>query len=318
MKSQLGLAKQTNYDTFAAPSRFYEFTDEGLTPDVEYLRIKGNNDHFQRKSRRRTYIKGGSGDTAMAIMNKGAGLLLELMFGAVASAQVGTTAEWVHTFTIPQHRGRGLSATVQVGRESSDGTLHAFTHLGGKVTAWSLESTLDDVLKASLTWDFKTVRTTDALAVESLPADAEPFTFIDGTLTVDGATSNIKTFKVSGKNALDTDRRSHGAGNKREPLANGEYEIDGQLDMEFENLDAYTKWTSGGTAKLVMTYAFGQIGATGNPFKLVITLEAVEYTGEAPAVKGSELTMQGVPFKALYDGTNPIIKAVLHTSDTTP
>ncbi len=316
MKSQLGLAKQPNYDTFATPTRFFEFTYESLTPDVATLRIRGNNDHFQRKTRRRTYIKGGNGDITVPVQTKGAGILFELMLGAVASAQVGATAEYKHTFTIPQGRGRGLSATVQVGRESSDGAVHAFTHLGGKVTGWTLESALDGELKASLSWDFKTVRTSDALAVETLPADSEPFTFIEGELTVDGATALIQGFKVAGKNALDTERLSHGI-QKREPLANGEYEIDGQLDMEFENLDVYNKWISGATAKLVMTYAFGQIAATGNPFKLVITLEAVEYTGSAPSVKGSELTKQGVPFKALYDGTNPIIKIELSTSDTT-
>jgi hypothetical protein len=105
---------------------------------------------------------------------------------------------------------------------------------------------------------------------------------------------------------------------KREPVANGEEAITGAILREFEGTAQYDAWIAGTPAELVATWAYDEIGATGEPFQLIVTIPVIEYDGEMPQANGSEMVMQNLPFKALSNGTDPIIELVYATSDTTP
>ncbi len=319
LSAQLGLGVETTYGTFATPTRFHEFTSESLKAKVGKSRTRSMGDRFQRKSRVRTYEQGAEGSIELEVLTKGFGLLLKHMLGAATSVQVGATAEWTHTCQPDTNGGAGNMLTAQVGRPDVGGTVRPFNYLGGKVTGWELAAALDENVKLKVDLDFQSSQTSSPLAVQSLPADAIPLCFIDGAMTLDGTTVAIKSIKIAGKPALDTERRFIGAATtKKEPIANGEYEITGEFQMEFEDLAQYAKYIAGTTGKIVLTFAHGTIPTTSNPFKLVTTLEVIEYDGDAtPNVSSSGVLMQTLPFKALYDGTNPIVKMVYHTSDTT-
>lgn len=315
LSSQFGFAPEVTYGTFVTPTRFLEFTSEKLALTVEKLRTRGINDRYQRSTRVRTYIKDGKGTVELDVQNKGFGLLMKQMLGGAAIAQVGTTAEWKQTFTPDANGLAGTMATVQIGRPDVGGTVRPFNYLGGKVTEWEFGAALDENVKLSTTWDFKGGENTSALAVQSLPSGSTPLSFIDGALTIDAAVTSIQGASVKGANALDVDRRFYGA-TKKQPIANGEMEITGQIDMEFEDLAQYNKFIAGTPSALVLTYAYGTIPTTANPFKLVVTIPVVEYTGDTPQVGSSEVLKQSLPFKALYDGTNPLITIDYHSSDT--
>jgi len=125
----------------------------------------------------------------------------------------------------------------------------------------------------------------------------------------------VKTASVKGANALNTGRR--GLGNvKREPLAGGEAVIDGELECEFEDLDAYAAWVNGTQAELVLAFTSPTVIAGGGPFKLTVTIPKVAYRGSTPKVGGPDIVMQPRPFKALADGVNPVITIEQRTTDT--
>lgn len=320
LDAQIGLAKESTYGTFVAPTRFYEFNSESIVPAVQKLySMPLGTGRFQRTSRRRTFVTGAGGNIEIDAVTRGIGLLLELMFGEVATAQVASTDEYTHTFTPSLDGKRGLSATVQVGRPSTDATVNPFSYVGGKVTGWTMSAALNEILKIQTTWDFMNQATDEALATPSYATDPEPFTFLDGTLSIDSsAVGTIKGVSLTMAEAMDTARRYFG-NLKGEPLANGELAFTGQFDSEFNDMDAHDAWVAGTEiVDLDLTFTGPLIPGETNPFKLVVTIPSLEYTGSAPQVGGPEIVQQNLPFKALYNGTDEIITAVLHTDDTTP
>lgn len=320
LDAQLGMAKEVTFGTPVAVSRFFEFNSESIVPTVtEISRMPLGRGRFQRTTQHRTYVKGASGDFEIDAVNKGLGLLLEQMFGAVVVTQVDDTDEYVQVHTPHASGKRGLSATVQVGVPSTDGMVNPFTFSGGKITGWTMNAALDDILKISTSWNFASQTTQTALAVPSYPDDLLAFTFLDGTLSIDGdPVATMKSISLTAEEAMDTERDYFG--NVRgEPLANGELVYTGQFDSEFNDMDAYNAWVSGTEiVDLAITFAAGEIPGTGNPYKLEITIPSLKYTGEAPQVSGPEVVQQNLPFKALFNGTDPIISCAYHSDDEAP
>lgn len=315
LSAQFGFVGESSYGTYTVPTRFLEFTGESLknAPGKIYGRGIGRS-RFQRKDRVRTYSKGAAGDVEFDVMTTGAGLLFKHMLGKLTVAQVAATTEYTHTAEPNPAGMAGLSATLQVGRPANDGTVHPFSYPGAKCTEWVMDVEVDKPLHVKTSWDAKREDVAQGLAAASYASDGTRLTFLDAALTLDGTTASIKKCSISGKIAQDVGRRFIGNG-KLEPIDNGEFEITGQLDTEFESLALYNKFLAGTTAKLVLTFSYGTITGASTPYKLVVTIECLEYTGDTPNVSGDDVVSQSLPFKALYDGTNPLIKLVYHTSD---
>lgn len=316
--SQFGMVAEVTYGTAVVVTRFLEIQEESLKNDVQYLFSRGTKDLVTRSSRYRAYSKGCGGGVKFEVMNKGFGLLFKQLFGGSTIAQVGVTTEWVQTFTPDLAAGKtGVMATMQVGRPSVDGTVRAFTYKGVKSLEFEFSSELDGPLLLDVTVDAQSEDTAIALAAASYPTDPASFIFIDGALTIDAVAAYVKAAKVKGKWSLDTDRRFLGAiTTKKEPIANGELEITGELTLEFESLVEYNKFVNGTLSALVLTWSFGTITGAATPYKLTMTLPKVVYTGETPVVGSSEVLMLTLPFKALYDGTNPAWTLEYRSSDT--
>lgn len=309
LSNQLGIAQETVYGTYVAPTRFLEYNSEGLAPDKQVLRTRSNGDQFQRRGRTRHYIRGGGGPIELDFMNQGMGLLLKHALGAVATEDAAADDFYVHTFTPASDGGAGDFLTIQKGLADTGGVVRPFNYVGSKILTWQLQQQLDQNLKFSLTIDSKTVQTSSGLAVASYPDDLTALAFIDATLTVDGTPVCVNEFTIGGARALDVNRRCLG-NTKREPVANGEYAITGTLNREFEGMDQYDDWIAGAEAALVATWAYGDFG-------LVVTLPVIEYTGDAPQSNGSEIVRQNLPFMAML-GDDPIIELAYTTTDALP
>lgn len=318
LSSQFGFVEESTYGTAVTVTRFLEIQKESIKNDVGKWFSRGTKDVVLRSSRTRTYSKGANGDIEFEVMNKGFGKLFKQCFGVGAVAQVGSTTEYTHTFTPDIAAGKaGIMATMQVGRPSVDGTVQPFTYKGCKITEFEITSELDGPLMLKITVDAQSETTGTALASASYPTDPASFIFIDGALTVDTVAAYIKSIKLNCKWSLDTERRFLGAiTTKKQPIANGEFEVTGELGMEFEGLTEYAKFVAGTPSALVLTWSFGTITGASNPYKIVITIPVVEYTGETPTVESSEVLMQNLPFKALYNGTDAIVTLEYSTSDT--
>jgi hypothetical protein len=314
LSSQIGIVPEVTYGTYVIPTRFLEFTSESLTVDKRVLESRSIGSMFLKSGRVRHYIRGGGGQIEVPFMNQGMGLLLKHALGGAAIAQVAATPEYEQTFTPAADGGQGDYLTVQKGLADTGGTVRPFNYLGMKVTEWELAQAIDANLLFRLTMDAKTVEVASALATASYPADLVPLSFIDAVLTIDAVEVCVREFTITGTRAMDLERICLG-NTKREPVANGEFVIGGTIVREFEGMDQYNDWIAGTPAALTATWEYGDTG-DGQPFALEITIPHVIYTGETPQANGSEITLQNLPFKALDNGTDPVITIVYSSTDT--
>lgn len=314
--AQLGFGEEGTYGTYAAPTRFLPFEKESLATDVGKVRSAGLGlGRFHRTNKVRSYIRGAAGSIDFVVENKGFGLLFKHMLGAVATANVG--AVYTHTFTPDAAALLGKYLTTQVGRPAIDGTSHPLSFLGGKITSWELGASLDELVKLTPEFDFKDVTTAQGLAAASYAASPYDFTFVDGALSYGGSSKFAKSFKVKMDNMLATDRRGL-TNTKREPLANGIASIEGEIGCEWESLADRAAWIADTQASLVLTCTSPQIISGADAFKLIVTMAKVELIEAEGRVEGPGVLQQPTKFKALFDGTLPIIKLEYITSDTAP
>ncbi len=228
----------------------------------------------------------------------------------------GTDTERKHLLTLDKRSLLHRSATVQLNQPYSAGVDAPFTFKGGKLTKGTLSYKQDDFLKFLSTWDFQGVDVNTALAVASFAASAANYAHVDVALTVGGVAATVIACDITVETPLDTDRRGTGNQSKREPIGNGRRMITGTIDAEWEDRTAYDAWIAGTQAALVLTATGGTIPSSANPFKLVVTLPIIQYTGEAPNAKGFGIIRQNRPFQAFSDGSQEPISVDYRTSDT--
>lgn len=312
---QLGVGEQSDYNTPATPSRFFEWNSDSLAPVQGNILTATRGSQFYRTGLDRIFPNGGGGDLELDFMQKGMGIWLKHIFGQISVAQVGSTAEYVQTATPAAAGTRGKALTVQKGIEDGAGVVQPFTLDGGKIMRATFGNELDQNLKLGLGMDFKGINDATALATASYPTGLVPLSFLDALIELDGDEVCARNVQIVIERALATDRRCLG-NSKREPIPNGKLNVTGSMDLEFENRDQYAAWQAGTLSPLVATWAYGEIASTGNPYKLVLTLANIKRRGEMPGASGNEIARQNVTFQALWDGTNPLIEAEYHSTDT--
>ena len=321
LDGQIGIAQEGAgaFGTFVPPTRFIQFIGgETLKAARTNFVSESIGGLIARTSSVRSYQSGAAGDIPLEVMTKGMGLWLKQLMGYGVSAQVGVTPEYTQTFHPDLvSGGNGLSASLQVGRPTTDGVVRAFSYAGAKVVSFEFTANLDEALKLTTTWDAVSEDTSKTLGVATLATGAQPFIFIDAALTIDGTAQCVKGLSIKGDRALDTDRRCLGpVQTKKEQLANGKFAITGQLDMEFDSMTQYNKFMAGTPANLVANFSFGQIPGTANPYSCVFTLPSIIYSGDTPNLADEGVLQLSLPFDAYYNGTLPALEIVIHTDDT--
>lgn len=314
--AQLMGKAESAYGTPVTVDRTWEFVSEALAVDI--AKVDGfqmGQGRFLKNDRVKTYIRGAGGPIDFIVLNKNFGLLFEHAIGQ--NTITGASADKTHTIIPDAAALQGKSLTIQVGRPDVGGTVRAYTFEGGKITSGEFRCAVDGPLHFIPVFDFENVLTATALATASYVATQEMFIFTEGALTIGGTTTFVKDASVKFNNGFDTGRRGL-TNTKREPLAQGIVDyLTGSLSCEFEDLSAYAAWLAGTQAELVLTFTLATvIPTTATPFSFKITIPKIEYTGETPMAGGPQILMQNRPFRALYDGTNPIWTLAYVTSDT--
>lgn len=306
---------ESAYNTAVTVDRTFEFDAETISHDLaKVTSIALGRGRSPRTDRVKTFTRNHAGDITMDVLNKNFGLLFQHMLGQ--NTVTGAGADKTHTCVLDSLAQQGKFMTVQVGRPDVGGTVRAFTYAGGKITAWELMCELDGPLKLKTSWNFASLLTATALASPSYVATQEMFIFNEGAVTIGGSTAYVKSLSLTGNPALSVDRRFIG-GAQKEPLAGGMTEIGGSLGMEFEDLTHWGSAIAGTTQAVVITFALATvIPTTAVTYKVVVTLPAVEFMEAKPNVGGPGLVPLVLPFRALNNGTDPVISLVYTTSDT--
>lgn len=291
MLSQLGVADESVYGTFVAPStKFYEFRPpETITRDIARIESEGIRAGRYNTARTGAYAshqRGAGGDVTLEVMTKGWAWWLKHMMGTVVTTGVNP---YTHTGSVGSLIGDSFS--MEIGRDDQ-----RFRYEGGKVMSWTLNAAVGELLTCSLTLDFEAEDSTQAaLTTASYPSGMIPFSFLDGALTVGGTATHVREAKVTGNNNLANERYFiRGSGLKKEPMDQGR-EYSGSLTAEFEDKVAYDRFVNGTEAALVLTF-------TGpSPFTFKVDAPLVRFDGETPTVGGPDIIPMNLPYRCLDD-----------------
>lgn len=311
---------ESTYGTAVSLVRAFEAQSDGWTREQEDIPSVGMRPGLQGEAsdRQKTIIMGATGSTTFNPLNKGLGYLLQGMLGTVTGpTQQAATIAYLSTFTTST-ASPAKHYTAQMQRVDSADTTRAFTYPGATITEWTFTHEVGGLLELELGWDARTEVTNVAAGSAVSPSAATTFDWTQLAVTVDSTEVCVESIEVAGDLGLKTDRRlmcATSAGLKRAPKRAALPTITGNIRAEFEDLTLYNLFTAGTIVPIVFTWTGAQI-VSGHNFQLTITLPACKFTGSTPESSLTDLTMQPLPFKALWDGSNPMCTITYKSTDT--
>lgn len=306
--AQFAYKRETTKNTRIVPDHWLEFVSEGL--QLRKARIERTG----RRAGRRTshgWAVGNSwveGPVAFEAVPQSIGELLRLMLGSVNTSGAGP---YIHTFT----PGDLPTATIQVGRPSTDGTVRPFDYIGCMFDGWTLsfDATGDGsmvMLEGSIIGYEE--QTNQTLATPAYPSPVTSWTSVQASLLLGGAAYCIDSLSFTAANNL---RRNHEAcaatAGKPNVTENGQRTYAGTLVSDFKDLTAYNRFVNGTEAALVVTVNAGA--------SAILTLTSnVRFDGTTPNVSSDEIVKQSLPFVATSTTDAGALTVVLTNSDATP
>lgn len=320
--AQFGISvPETTYGTYVAPTLFlplpadggesFERNQENL--EIDTLRadtLVMSSDMVIQTTRDAT------GGLSLPFYRKGLGKLLNLLHAnTVTPTQVGVTGAYTQTHNIGL-TAPARSATIQIGRDTVDGTTRAFNYLGCKATEASFSCDVGEAVQSEWSFDSQDEEVTSALVAATYPTSNLPFHFKQGSVEIDDAvlTDCVRSFELSVSIDQDTARYCLGSsGLKKIPIVTG-IDITGSLTLEFASMTQHTAFTSSSNRKLELLFTGDAIGASTYQADFVVprmrTLKA------SPQVGGPDVITYDMEFRALYDGTNAPLQVVYRSTDT--
>lgn len=307
--AQLGIAAESTYGTFVAPTRFIEITKESLVLKKTTAQSAGiaAGRLLPLSSRRVLTRKEVSGSLELEVANKGMGLLLQALMGTTVTPvqQVATTA-YLQTHTLASVAGKSL--TIQKGVPLTTGTVTDKSLLGCKVTSGEFACEVGGMLTSTYEIDGRDCDEAQTLAAASY-ANQSPFHFGQmavktGTFGAETALDGIRKVSCKIERPQDLERfYANQSALKKEPIENDQVKITGSLETDYVATTLDDLHTSDGATSLVWEFV-GPIIASTYAETFRITLPAVKLDEGPPVVDGFGVVKPTFSFTGLYDGTN--------------
>lgn len=325
----IGVIADASYGTYQAPTRFYEFTDEGFDwkpnrKQGQGLRVAGR---VARSGRRVTTTVQGEGSLEVEAVTKGLGVLLKAALGTAASTLVsGSTYQ--QNFTLGDTPD---SLTVQKGIVDAGGTVRAHSFLGCMVSQWSFSAPNDDIAKFSFDFDVRDLDTAQSYAAPSYPSAPSLYQFAQAAATYAGsvtaptttalatggtAATDIRDFELNVNNNLAVDRFNFGAAGKKAKPTVGLREITGKFTAEYA-ANGYRDDFIADTERAIVVTLTSTDALSAGTATLQVVLPAVKLDSGVPVSNNGDLVVVEHSFTALDNltATQPIW-VVLRTADT--
>ncbi len=319
--SQFGFAEETVWAS-GNPTidKFIPFISESLSLERNVVMT----DAIRGDTARSIWREGAeqvAGDLNVEVQPVGMYTLLKHALGRVETAgPSGAGDHYVHDIYPSGSLPEGLR--LEIGRSGVAGG--TFDYRGCKINQMVLNCSVGDPLTATFSFLGK-----DELTEQAAPttvgtiSSLNPLTFDEGTLTIDGNTQEVAGFSITINNNLKEDKGALGSRYRVAIPRSGFRDVTGTLNLEFDDLGMYNKYTGGTETGLKLRFiADDLVGAGTQAYELQIDCPRIVFTGTTPVVGGPDLIYHDMPFVALHDSTqghrhqNEIrIKAI--TSDTT-
>jgi hypothetical protein len=325
LAAQVGLKKETTYGTRAVSDLFYEFSSEGGVRNQRYLesRMLRSGRFFQSAPRRILTTRDAGVSIAGEVPNKGFGSIIDLGHGNTVTPVIqGATTAHLQT-----HNWTGdptKSATIQVGKPDTGGTVRPFEYTGSMLNDFTLSCAVDGWLEFTAGFDSMDEDTGQTLATASYQTALEGYSFQQCVVTINGIVQNLTTGSLVRSMGLDLSlpRANERFGlrstaTKAKPILNDYTPGSGTIGFEFTDMTQYGLYTAGTKVPIVFTFTSSSLAGTGFPFSLTITIASAQFTGSTPQVGGPDILAFEAPFSILDDGTNPpVVFALMETRAT--
>lgn len=282
MSGQWGAKSEVSWGTSVVVDTFVPVLGANLTVDEGYMRPAGI------RASRRTQVPAQLGRKVVAgsvnfeLPNLSIAMLMKHMFGAVATTGAGP---YTHTYTPGAHLGK--SFTQQIGIEDAAGTVQPFTTSGTKIESWQLACSVGEFAQLTFDYTAKDVTTATALASASYAAGLAPFTFVQGSVSVNGTTvASAKAVTLSATKGLVTDRHVLGSRLIREQLERDRFQFSSEITADFENLTLFNLAVAATQVASVLTFNNGTD-------TLTVTTSG-QVVGDAPSLTGNGLEEQTI------------------------
>ncbi|MEV8548315.1 phage tail tube protein [Streptomyces glaucescens] len=307
--AQLGIAAESSYGTFVAPTKFIEFTSESLQLKKTTAQSAGiaAGRLLALSSRRVVTRREVGGSISLEVTNKSMGLLLQALMGATVSpVQQATTTAYLQTHTLASVAGKSL--TMQMGIPLTTGTVTDKSFVGCRVVSGEFSCGVGEMLTATYEIDGRTVDEGQTLAAASY-SNMSPFHFGQMAVKAGGygaetALDGIRKMTCKIERPQDVERfYANQSALKSEPIENDQVKITGSLETDYVATTLDDLHTSDGATSLVWEFVGPNIESTYfETFR--ITLPAVKLDEGPPTVDGFGVIQPTWNYTALYDGTN--------------
>jgi hypothetical protein len=320
----LGVAVESVYGTYVAPTRFHEVNKANLKKVKNTAQGGGlaAGRFAQLGSRRVVTTMAGGGSVEMEVPNKGFGIILNHLFGGtVTPVQQGATAAYLQTHPIADNIGKFL--TVQSGIPDTTGNVRPYSFIGSKITAIEFSCGVDELLIAKIDVDCRDVSEAQGLASVSYIAGQAPRHFGQmgvkfGTFGAEAAVQGIRkvTLKISRGQAMDR-FYANNLGLKSEPIMNDYVNVTGTFDADFVDKTILAdRFAADSPTSLVWELIGPNIASTFfETFR--IRVPQIFLDGDTPDLDGPGIVSGSFAFTGQFDGTNPFVSAEYMSTDIT-
>lgn len=307
--AQIGIAPESSYGVYVAPTKFVELTKESLQLKKTTATSQGiaANRLLAPAARRVVTQRAAAGTLEMEVTNKAMGLFFQALMGtSVTPVQQAATAAYLQTHLLADTFGKSL--TIQKGVPLTTGVVTRKNFLGCKIISAEFSCEVGGMLTVSIEIDSKDCEETSVLATASYPAMA-PFNFAQmslktGVYASETARNGVRKVSVKFERPQATERYYAGqSGTKAEPIANDLVKISGSIETDYVDTALDDLHTSDGTTSLVWDFT-GPIIAASHNERFTVKLPAIKIDDAPPTIEGYDVIKPTFAFTGLYDGTN--------------
>ncbi|WP_282695495.1 phage tail tube protein [Streptomyces sp. CC208A] len=309
--AQIGIAAESTYGTYVAPTHFPEFTSQSLMLKKTTAQSTGiaAGRLMALSSRRVVTQLGVSGSLSMEVANRGMGLLLQALMGTtVTPVQQGATAAYLQTHNLADTWDKSLS--IQAGIPLTTGTVTDKSFVGCKVVSAEFSCEVGGMLTATFEIDGKNVSESETLAVASY-SSMSPFHFgqmglLYGTYGAETALDGVRKVSVKIERPQDTDRYyANQSAQKAQPILNDLTKVTASIEQDYVATTIDDLHTSDAATSLVWEFIGPEIAPSYNE-TFRIKLPAVKVDDAPPTVDGYGVVRTSYNLTGLFDETNPV------------
>ena len=309
--SQLGLAPESTYGTYVAPTRFYEAKSAKVSKvknTASWDGLAAGRQVMRQDGRVVTTKAATVAVPELVVTQKDMGLILNQIFGGTVTPIVdGATASFTQTHTLVDPFGK--SATIQSGVPQTGGTVVPQSALGAKLDDVEFACEVDGLLTMNANFDARDVTESQTLAAASYASPRRPFHFGQmavlagssvGAATAAGGVRKV-TCKIDRK--LKTDMfYANNAGLKDQPVQNDFVEVTGVISADYKTAADWADRFRDDTGFALVLKWVGPLIASTFFETFELDLPAVFLDGDTPGIDG--------PYRVYFDLTNSQVKCI--------